>query len=107
MTEPVAGAPSDNTTVTAVLAELAEDGWTDSAFAREGGLIKWACGHELPAADVTVGSIRRMEGASDPDDMLAVIAAECPQCGRRGVLVTHYGPTAGPEDADVLAALPL
>ena len=48
-----------------------------------------------------------MEGASDPADMLAVMAAACPTCGDRSVLVVHYGPTAGPADADVLAALPV
>ncbi len=111
MSEPAegqqAGAPSDNTTLTAVLDELRADGWDDDAFALEGGRIKWRCGHEEPAGDVEVGCIRRMEGASDPDDMLAVVAGACPRCGHRGVLVTHYGPTAGPADADVLASLRL
>lgn len=103
---PEAGTPSDNDTLEAVLARLAVDGWEGEADAREGGTVRWRrCGHEGPAADVRVDSFRRMEGASDPDDMVLVAAASCPACGERGVLVVHYGPTAGPADADVLADL--
>lgn len=103
----VAGVPSDNDTLQHVLAELAEDGWRGDMDAQEGGTVRFrGCGHAVPAADLDVAVLRRMEGASDPADMLAVIAAPCPDCGARGVLVAHYGPTAGPGDADVLAALP-
>lgn len=107
MTGEIAGVPSDNDTLQRVLAELAADGWSSDADAREGATVHFrACGHDAPAADLDVAHLRRMEGASDPDDLLAVIAAPCPVCGTRAVLVAHYGPTAGPADADVLAALP-
>jgi hypothetical protein len=49
--------------------------------------------------------MHRLEGASDPADMLAAVAATCPTCGTRGVLVANYGPEAMIEDADVLRAL--
>jgi hypothetical protein len=102
-----AGAPSDYDTLQGVLAALADDGWSGEADAVEGGSVRWrACGHEAPATEVQVASTRRMEGASDPDDMLAVLAVPCPVCGAKAALVLHYGPTAGPADADVLAALP-
>ena len=42
--------------------------------------------------------LRRLEGASDPDDMLAVVAVECANCGLRGSLVLNYGPTATEDD---------
>jgi hypothetical protein len=101
-----AGAPSDNDTLQGVLARFADDGWDGEVDAREGGTVHWRrCGHEAPAADIAVERSRRMEGASDPDDMLLVATAPCPECGDRGVLVVHYGPTAGPADADVLADL--
>lgn len=104
---PEAGSPSDNTTLQSVLADLAAEAWDGEADTLEGGAIRWrACRHESAAADVEVAHVRRMEGASDPADMLAVVAAPCPVCGERAVLVMHYGPTAGAADADVLAALP-
>ena len=103
----VAGVPSDNDTLQHVLEQLAAGGWTDDMDAQEGGTVRFrGCEHTVPASELAVEEFRRMEGASDPADMLAVIAAPCPQCGSRGVLVAHYGPTAGPGDADVLAALP-
>lgn len=105
---PEAGTPSDNTTLQAVLDDFAADGWSGDADTVEGGRIRWrACRHDVPAGDVEVVRTRRMEGASDPADMLVVLAVPCPVCGERGVLVVHYGPTAGAADADVLAALPV
>jgi hypothetical protein len=103
----VPGAPSDNTTVGAVLAGLAEDGFTVELWARPGGQVRCgACGATSPASDFVIGPERRLEGASDPDDMQLVVGATCPACGRKGALSLHYGPTAGEDDADVLVALP-
>ena len=103
-----AGAPSDYTTLQDVLREYAEGGWDGEVDAREGGDVRFRrCGHEAPASELEVVSVRRMEGASDPADMLAVVGTPCPRCGDRAVLVLHYGPAAGPEDSDVLAALNL
>lgn len=48
---------------------------------------------------------RRLEGASDPDDMLHVSALRCPNCGSGGVLVCHYGPEASAAEAEVLRRL--
>ena len=108
MTEPRAGAPSDNDTLQSVLAGLAEHGFDGESNALEGGVVSWRrCGHEVPAADVAVEHLRRMEGASDPDDMLAVMGVTCPTCGDKAALVVAYGPNAGSADADVLVALPI
>ena len=107
LTPPPAGSPSDYDTLGEILATLARDGWDGEADTHEGGTIRWRrCGHEAAAANVDVAVLRRMEGASDPDDMVAVVAAACPTCGDRASLVLHYGPTAGAADNDVLAALP-
>lgn len=64
------------------------------------------CRAEFAANAPVVTELRRLEGASDPDDMLAVVALECPRCTTRGSLVLNYGPTATPEDAAALLALP-
>ena len=58
----------------------------------------------MPRA-VTMSSLRRLEGASDPDDMLAVVALACPACGTQGTVVLGFGPNATAEDSDVLKAL--
>jgi hypothetical protein len=50
------------------------------------------CRKVSPAQDVRVDALLRLEGASDPDDMLAVAALVCPNCGTRGSLVVNYGP---------------
>jgi hypothetical protein len=39
-----------------------------------------------------------LEGASDPDDELAIAAIRCPQCQASGTLVLNYGPSASAAD---------
>lgn len=65
-----------------------------------------ACGESTAAGELVVETLQRVEGASDPADMAAVIAFTCPYCSARDVLVVKYGPAASAADADVLAALP-
>ncbi len=50
-------------------------------------------------------ALRRTEGASDPADMLAVVALCCPACDTRGTAVLNYGPEATVDDAEVLVGL--
>lgn len=64
------------------------------------------CSQDVPAAEVVVDSLVRLEGASDPGDMAAVVAVTCPHCSSKDVLVLRYGPEASEADADVLVALP-
>ena len=98
--------PGDHDTLTAVLAELAADGWTGNVTVTEDGKVRCpACREELEPGAVTVDSMRRMEGTSDPDDMLVVLGVTCSSCGEKGAAVVHYGPSAAPEEAEVLAAL--
>jgi len=48
----------------------------------------------------------RLEGASDPADMLHVSAIRCPNCCTGGVFITPFGPAASERQASVLRALP-
>jgi hypothetical protein len=106
MTAGTPGAPSDGDSLTAVLEQLADHGFADEVRAVPGGALRWrSCGHTVAASEVTVDEERRLEGASDPADMMLVAAAHCPVCGVGGAAVLHYGATAGEEDADVVAAL--
>ena len=106
--EPAGGGPArDASSISEILADFGDDGFSADLFAQEGGGIRCGvCSVVTPAAEIEVAALRRMEGASDPADMAAVVAAPCPACGAKGVLVVMYGPEAGPADQDVLAALP-
>lgn len=99
-------APSDNATLSEVLDGYTEAGFESSFGAQEGGKVRCdTCDSELDAATVSMRSLRRMEGASDPADMMAVVALECSACGAAGTMVLGYGPMSSNADLDVLAAL--
>jgi hypothetical protein len=102
----VVGVPSDNTSLLDVLDEFAKAGYAGSLTADDGSIVRCdTCGQESPAARFDVVASRRMEGASDPADMVHVVAAACPHCSAIGVIVLGYGPDASEVDVDVAAAL--
>ena len=99
------GAPSGATTLTAVLSALAADGFTADLTVASGGRVRDV------DRDVTVDpavlelhELRRLEGASDPADMMAVAAVSGPD-GLRGALVLRFGPEATEDEAAVLQTL--
>ncbi|MGY6501532.1 MAG: hypothetical protein ACXIVQ_11670 [Acidimicrobiales bacterium] len=99
-------AGSADTPLLAVLRGFESEGYTGQFDAREGGVIHcFSCGQDFDAVRCHDGPIRRLEGASDPADMLAVIPVRCPNCSTLGTLVTNYGPEATVADAEVLVAL--
>ena len=75
------------------------------AVREDGNILCLGCHQESHASEFQIDGLERMEGASDPDDMLAVMALVCPVCSTHGTLVVSYGPEAGPEDVEVLALL--
>jgi hypothetical protein len=96
----------DDATLTQVLDGLAEQGYEGDFFIDDdGGICCGACGTCTPAGDAVLDGLRRIEGASDPADMAAVLAVTCPRCGAKGTAVVRYGPEAGPGDAEVLLAI--
>jgi hypothetical protein len=100
------GVARDATTLGELVDELARDGFDGSLRSLPGGRVSClTCRSVLGAATLRPVSMRRLEGASDPADMLAVAALVCPVCATRGTLVLGYGPDAAPEDSDVLTAL--
>lgn len=97
---------SDGTTLVEVIRRFEEDGFTAQLAAAEGAAIRcFACGATSPAAKVALHVLRRTEGASDPDDMVAVAALVCPACGAKGTVALKFGPEASPEEQEVLTAL--
>lgn len=75
------------------------------AAAPAGHVVCLTCHQESPATELRLDALERMEGASDPADMVAIAALVCPLCSAHGTLVLSYGPEASDDDADVLAAL--
>lgn len=63
------------------------------------------CKERIDPATARVEEFRRLEGASDPDYMLAVAAVTCPRCEARGALVVNYEPVGSEGDALVLVRL--
>jgi hypothetical protein len=105
--QPMMGVPSDNTTMTEVVRQLELDGY-DAQFIVTDDAEVWCptCGTASEPGDMVVHSRRRMEGASDPADMVVVVAATCPTCRARGTLVMGYGPNASGPEGDAQRALP-
>jgi hypothetical protein len=100
------GAPSDYTTVVDVLAELAERGYAATFWVTEDGQIRCGeCRHTAEPASMQLTGLRRLEGASDPDDEVAVLALVCGHCGARGTSVVKYGPGSSEGELRVLAAV--
>lgn len=104
------GIPSDNTTLVDVLHRYETAGYTGqfgTAVATDGGTAArcFTCGTIAPPETVDVVSLRRLEGASDPDDMIAVVALRCLSCGAHGTLALGYGPDSAPDDAELLLHL--
>ena len=103
---PVRGAPSDNTTLVSVLASLGEQGFTAQLIPAENASVQCgACNVTSPASSFEVLARRRLEGASDPDDMLTVIGARCPRCASKGALILGYGTNASEDDAAISVEL--
>ncbi|MEX0666111.1 MAG: hypothetical protein WD598_15275 [Acidimicrobiia bacterium] len=97
----------DGLTLLEVIDAFEADGYTGQFIAREGSIVECAGCHARTPANEMVGDHRlvRLEGASDPDDMLAVAALRCPSCAMLGTLVLKFGPEASAIDADVLQCL--
>ena len=102
----IPGVPSDNTTLLEVLDELAAQGFSGTMWVTADGMLRCeGCGAELDPSVVRMHELRRLEGASDPDDEIAVAAVECPVCNLKGTLVLHYGPEASLEEMAMLESL--
>jgi DNA-directed RNA polymerase subunit RPC12/RpoP len=99
-------APSDEDTLTDVLAHYASEGFDANFSITEDGLVRCPkCRHEMEPDQLILHGLRRLEGASDPDDMLAVLVIECPHCGARGTAVARFGPGMSEGEAIVLRTI--
>jgi hypothetical protein len=93
-------------TMTEALARFEAEGYTAQFGVVEGGLVRcYSCHTDHDPASMEINAILRIEGASDPDDEVAVVAMTCPACGCKGTAVLKYGPEATPDESEVLRAL--
>ena len=96
----------DGLTLTECLSHYEAKGYTGQFGAAEGGLVRcFSCHVDTSPDDVVLDGICRVEGVSDPDDMLAVLALTCPKCGQKGTATFNYGPEATEDESAVLLAL--
>jgi hypothetical protein len=95
-----------DTPLVEVLAALDAQGFQGQVRAVPGAVLECLTCHELIEADaLDADRVTRLEGASDPADMLLVLPLECPHCHTRATFIANYGPESTIEDAEVLAAL--
>lgn len=104
--DPVPGVPSDNTTLVSELQDFRDRGYGADFLIEDGpAVLCRQCDHRIPASDLDLDALRRLEGASDPDDMVALMALTCPSCGTKGTAVVHYGPNATESEDELLLAV--
>jgi uncharacterized membrane protein len=90
-------------TLVQVLDGLRAEGYGGSFLVDDAGMVSCCdCGSTVEPRAVELDGLRRLEGASDPSDMAAVLAVRCGRCGMRGSIVVRYGPEAGPGDSALL-----
>ena len=89
-----------------ILATFRDEGFTYDFHTRPGGVVECGeCHAPHPADTLELHHVERLEGDSDPAEMLAVCAVACPKCGIRGTLVLTFGPESTREDDDVFVLL--
>lgn len=90
------------TTLLELLSYYEQAGFGGDSFVTEGGLLLCgACSSRVAPDHVSVHSIRRLEGPSDPADAVGVLAVICPVCGSKSTCVLKFGPEATLDEAEV------
>jgi hypothetical protein len=74
----------EDTALGSVQSVLSADGFDGQFIAvAESRVLCTRCRSLMSAAWLSADEVTRLEGASDPDDMLVVIPVTCPVCGER------------------------
>ncbi len=97
---------SADATITDVLDGYAQGGFSSSFIVTDEAALECVeCGKKSTPDKVKMSSLRRLEGESDPADMVAVVAVTCPACGARGTAVLGFGPMSTEQDSYVIQGL--
>src|ERR1051325_9100611 len=100
MTSSTPGVPQDRSLAES-LSQWETDGYAGQFVVREFGELECeTCCNRVPAREMGWDGVDRLEGASDPDDMLLVAAGRCPRCGVSGTVVLTYGPRGSVDEAE-------
>jgi hypothetical protein len=92
-------------TVTEAVEFLATQGYVDDYRLCEAGIVAADIQEAHPIETAVVDFTFRFEGPSDPADQAIVLGVSCPRWGRKGIVVSSYGPDADPEEAAILVGL--
>lgn len=100
------GGISGGLTIADALREFEDRGYIGQFVIRDGGAVECqSCHAQHRPKEVALEAMRRIEGVSDPADMVFVGALRCPRCEATGTATIKYGPAAPAEDAIVLREL--
>ncbi len=100
------GGETGGASIADALNEYEARGYTGQFIAQPGGILECTvCGTASRADAMHRRSRRRVEGASDPDDMCEIDALICPSCNAKGTAVFAYGTRASREESEVMALL--
>ena len=105
MNDPDPTNPTD-TALADVVGNLDAEGFDGQFRSVDGGQVQClTCRTSFDASTLSGDQVTRLEGASDPADMVMVVPVSCSTCATEGTLVLSYGPDASVEDADVIRLL--
>ena len=96
---------SELETMSHAVSRLREAGYEADYSARPEGLRCSVCGEISDAEAVTLAETVRFEGVTDPGDESALYGLSATACGHDGTLAVAFGPSASPEEVDVILAL--
>lgn len=100
------GGETGGMTIKDAMREYEHLGYSGQFAPRSEGMIEClTCHDKVPAEKVQRTALRRVEGSSDPDDMVSINALICPSCGAKGTAVFKYGPAATPEEGEAMQRL--
>ena len=100
------GGWGEDQTILDVLTDLEAKGFVGQFVPRAGAEVDCLqCHQRWPADKTALRELQRLEGASDPADMVAVVGLQCPRCGHLGTAALSYGPEASAIDIEVLSRL--
>jgi hypothetical protein len=104
MTNPLESA--GGLTLLDALNAAAAEGFVHQFMIDQTGEIRCVSGeHRIKPDEITPVRWWRLEGPTDPDDMLMVTSFSCPRCGVRGSITLAYGPHASATDMAVATSL--
>lgn len=86
---------------------LRSEGYDDSIEVSVEGIWCAGCNQHHAVTGVVQERIYRFEGASNPEDMSIVVGLRCRICGRKGIVVSAFGPDADPRLFEILNQIPI